>query len=301
MLSPNFDEILGVGIDYITATSSRRASTDTLADFGHWLVSQEMAQGCKRGNYRAQGYRGAAAGRAAYGLGYNGTIVRLSSTCAAEYWQQLTGVAERVTRLDLQVTTRNERQCAFRIANHHKEAKTAPTRRGRKAQFKCFYGPQGAETLTIGSRSSERYGRIYDKGLESGEEQYHQSVRYELELHRESAMSAALHIDSQMDEQREVLALVSEFFSVHALRLGFYDRVSPQVLDRNHLRSQKSGFASTAMQSIPEHVRFLRYISVCIKPGIQRLLAAGFEQEVFSALGLGESVTLNAGALQPTP
>jgi DNA relaxase NicK len=57
----------------------------------------------------------------------------------------------------------------------------------------CKGGRDGGEKLTLGRRSSEVYGRIYDKGKQIGAESF---LRWELEIKGKSAQALALYIEA---------------------------------------------------------------------------------------------------------
>jgi len=274
-----------VGIDYITATSHQRTNASPLFAFGAWLVSEEVAQGCVRGNYRAQGYRGFIAGRAAVGLSQQGTICRLSAKVAANHFEQLLNLADNVTRLDVQATLLPGVLPPEALLQHHKELLRAQRGRGKPAQFAMRYGPHGPESCSLGNRLSDRYGRVYDKGKESGEPEYAGCLRYELELHREQALRYAQRFDATDSQEADMLALLNSFFKSRGLR-----------------SSPLEGFAAAArlcscpaaiVDAIPDPLvrpptinRSIRYLERSIKPLVARLLAAGLHDEVYEALGL---------------
>lgn len=278
-----------VGIDYITATSHQRHFADSFASFGSWLVSQEVAEGCKRSDYRASGYRGFSAGRAAVGVSRQGAIVRLSSKCAEENWEQLVDLADNVTRLDIQATIGGVDSPTSRIRSHHQELMRAPRFRGKPAQFKAFYGAGGCETINTGNRQSDRFGRIYDKWVESGLECYRGCVRYELELHRDVAFQTANQISTSTEGGALMLWTVAKFFSNRALVVPEFVRagnLQPFASDR----LRKGTCATEREIVIKELVRALRFMNVQVRPSVLRLWEAGYSKEVLAALGLSDLV-----------
>lgn len=285
MSQSEISSFLEVGVDYITATSHQRNPADSLYSFGRWMVSEEASNGCKSGDWRASGYRGFRAGRACVGIGRQGCIVRASGESASEYWNQLYHVADNITRLDLQVTTHNGRVAPDRIRKHHAETKRAACGRGRPAAFKCFYGPNGAETLVLGSRASDRYCRIYDKGLESGEQRYRDAVRYELELKRDAALNMAGYLDSQENDQALMVAEVHKFLCNRGTHSGFYNCNCRRFVDCVHELRQSSALSVTGRQRAPELTRVLKWLRVCVSPSVTRLRGAGLDSEVCAALG----------------
>lgn len=284
MSQAEISRIVEVGIDYITTTSHQRDSTNSLYSFGRWLVSEEVSKGCKHSDWRASGYRGFRAGDTCVGISRQGTIVRASAQSAASYWNQLYHFSDNVTRLDVQVTTINGAVPSRRIAKHHKEARRVSRQRGRPASFKVFYGPGGAESIHLGSRQSDRYLRIYDKGLESGLPEYEGAVRYELELKRDSAKNCAAWLDSQENDQAQMVAIVHKFLHIRGTRSGFYNCNCSRLQDCSHSTLQNFAFLGSANQVAPEVARILKWLHVCVRPSVSRLEKAGLLSEVRNAL-----------------
>jgi len=291
--------ITEVGVDYITATSHQRDSASPFRSFAKWLVSQEVQAGCKDSDWRASGYRGRHAGSVAFGVSQQGSIVRASSDCAREHWQQLLCLADNVTRLDLQVTVRPVAGSTATLSRHHKELLKAPRSRGKPAGFKMWYGPSGPEAATVGKRISDRYGRIYDKWLESQLEEYLGCLRYELELHRHVALATAQHLDSQEFDQDAILHQVSTFFRGRGLRIGFDCQVPRDMTDGERLNHSRSLIRSSG-RSIPEVTSALRWIHNSVAPSVRRLIESGHREQVLRALGLTEVPATLAGASSST-
>lgn len=300
-MEPLLDEVLEVGIDYITATSHQRDSASPLLAFGHWLVSEEVSGGCKNRTFRASGYRGQQSGRAAFGLSRQGVIVKASAEVARDNWPQLYQFSDNVTRLDVQVTSRPMRGVTATLQAHHKEARCAARRRGRTATFKCFYGPSGPESLTLGRRCSDRYGRVYDKGLESGRQEYSGAVRYEVELHREVAKTTCAVLDSQEHDQFVMAALVDKFMFDRGLHCGFFSKSSPGIADVARRAFVHGLLVRPGSQIAPEVSRVLTWLRVCVSPSVARLCASGLEREVLDALGLCGAGLSNVGLCESVP
>lgn len=282
---PNPDEVIDVEIDYITATSHQRSATNGLASFGSWMVAEEVQRGCKDSSWRATGYHGRHAGGTAFGVGAQGCIVRASSRCAREHWRQLLTLADNVTRLDVQVTVRPVAGPTATLSRHHKELLKAPRGRGKEVKFHAWYGPAGIESIEIGKRVSDRFGRVYDKGLQSGLVEWQGCLRYEVELHRHLALRTALLLDSQEQDQAEMLSQVHTFMSVRGLRLGFSPQPAARsaVNDALELRPRRS--VTSAFDHPPEVVRVLRWLANSVRPSVQRLIESGYGEEVSRALG----------------
>lgn len=275
-----------IGIDYITATSRSSSGANPFTAFAKWMVSEEVSKGCATRDWRASGYHGRIAGACAYGVSHQGSIVRASSSAACEHWQQLLNLADNVTRLDVQFTVRPVAGPTATLSRHHKELLRAPRLRGKPATFKAWYGPGGIEAIQIGKRISDRYGRVYDKGLESQLEEYAGCLRYEVELHRELALNTAHFLDSQELDQAAMAGKVLEFMSIRGLRVeSAWLKQLAGAVNGNELR-QESRFATRAGTKAPEVIRSLKWMTNSVRPAVQRLIDCGYREEMLEALGL---------------
>src|SRR5829696_6782177 len=115
------DKVLDSGIDYITATARGRNTESSLSAFGRFIVNEQIQRGEKVRNFYFSGYRGSVAGSASYGVRHDGSVIRLSSGVAKEYWAQVYHLCTNVSRLDLQVTVRPAEGPIERLTQHHAE------------------------------------------------------------------------------------------------------------------------------------------------------------------------------------
>jgi len=280
-----------VSIDYITATSACGPTTRNLCAFAKWLVSQEVQEGCRARPWSNTGYRGTVAGSIAYGVSQQGGIVRASNQVSREHWGQLLSLADNVTRLDLQVTLRPLAGTTATLRRHHRELLKAPRQRGKPIKFKVYYGPDGPEGIHIGRRVSDRFGRVYDKGLESGLPEYQGYLRYEVELHRKVAYGMAQFLDSQELDQRAMLHYVHTFFTVRGLSTSgtWHIPMDPAVFLHG---AQDCELPPAVNRSRPEVVKALRWLHNSVRPCVERLTALGLAEEVQRALGVHSEIRM---------
>lgn len=282
-----------VGVDYITTTSHSGTTTRHLCAFAEWLVSQEIQKGCRSRPWRNTGYCGTVAGSVAFGVSQQGGIVRASGEVSQQHWQQLHSLADNVTRLDLQVTLPAVAGTTATLRKHHRELLNAPRTRGKPLQFKVYYGPDGPEGIHVGRRVSDRFGRVYDKGLESRSSAYDGHLRYELELHRTLALRTTQMLDSQELDQLAMVHQVHSFFLIREFKLASAWLLPPAgaVITASQLRDCE--LPPRVKKSAPEVVRALRWMHNSVRPAIARLFEAGYHEEVLRALELDQVVHRN--------
>jgi hypothetical protein len=278
-VSLQIDSILEVGIDYITATNRLGEHHRSFHDFGLWLVAQEADKGESRNDWRFSAYRGARAGRAAYGRRYDGSCVRLSGAVAAEHWAQLTTLATNVSRLDLQVTVCPDGGPTKRLASHYRQLRRKNRGRGRPAKVKLWVGLDGPECLEVGKRVSNRYLRVYDKAVQSKLPYYLGALRYEAELKNETAWVIAQSLNFKPDEAGEICSYVSMLARNRGLHISLAAGRSVSDLGAGHFRLRSEAYLGEADRKV-------MWIRNCVRPSVLAFLARGERGVVLDALGL---------------
>lgn len=136
-----------------------------------------------------KGYFGWTQGRIRFGQRYDGSLVIASGGTAKSLCDCLDTSGVHVSRLDIAVT-------AWMEGDHTSLAETlaaaASIARDQglmhpKTKITFVKGFGGGDTVYIGSRTSDRMLRVYDKWRESGDDGYKFAWRYELELKNDMA------------------------------------------------------------------------------------------------------------------
>jgi len=265
--------VLAAGVDWLTCTAATPARAELLASIGWAIVYKEAEGGNDLKPWMWKGYEGITAGGASVGKRSDGSLIRLSSGCAADNWRRPANVAEHVSRIDLAVTARLPAS-----ANPAAEAWAGATgsgsgRRGRPVQKATHIETRTeGETCYLGSRKSARFGRLYNKGLESKMEEYRDCWRWEVEYKEHAATPIALSVAECGSESEAVLAYVWDTFSTWGVppSWGLGARVPSQAADRQPSDDE----------------RRLAWLYGQVRPVIARLIANGRRADVLSALGL---------------
>lgn len=103
----------------------------------------------------------------------------------------------RVTRLDLALDVKDELIGLVALANCPR-VKDAP---GSARKWSQVSGSDGGQTIYIGSRQSEKFLRVYDKAIESGQLD-RPWTRFELEIKGDTARKVAGEFLSMLDDVR---------------------------------------------------------------------------------------------------
>jgi len=270
--------LLEAGCDYITVTAASSAARKDLVEFGKYLVRDAVRGGAKQTVCRTLGYKGESAPGVSWGQRDDSALLRTTSHKAAEHWNQIFDLGEHCTRFDVQITLRTEQTPHEIMSAVWKRNPGWTTGEGRKSKVKKVVGPSGIESMFFGSRQSEKFFRIYDKGIESGDEWYRMAVRWELEFKGDCSQSFADQLSRSENPDGSMVATV----------LGFADR-------RLRIRPSAGNLPECAGNEIicrqtSEPARGcnkeLRWLYHSVRPCVERLIAAGQRKETLTALGL---------------
>lgn len=205
--------IFSAGVDWITASGCPGSSSLAMEKFWDELESNERAAGRDVKPAARLGYKGWQAQGAFFGRSTQGVLCQLTTLRAALGAKELTTLATKVSRLDVQVTVfcgrdgPNLAQEGFNALDQKRRSK------GRMHAYSYTLTRPAGATLSINQRISDLYGRLYDKGAEAKLGPPHFLWRYELEMKRKPAHRWA-HILAGSERPAALSCeLVHEFYS----------------------------------------------------------------------------------------
>jgi len=159
------------GVDYFTSTSRKE-------EVGHkWYLLwnryrlESREKGDKVTVFERFGYNCQTIGGLTYGKSKEfGYLMTASSDAAHLTWQKVLPSASNITRLDLQFTfiaeMFTEQDNVGPIMRQYLGLKESDYKSDRT--YSCMENSRGGETLYVGARSSNQFGRMYNKSIESG-------------------------------------------------------------------------------------------------------------------------------------
>ncbi len=252
-------------------TSRASGAADALWDVGRRLCSAGEQEGEFPTAWHAHGYRGASINGLAYGARGDGCYVRLSGRKCAEHWFEALTTAENCTRIDLAVDTQFHRPVTTLVDECYLEIPDALKHRGRPPMRRLVKDTRGGQTLYFGARSSERFGRLYDKGVEAKTDQPGRRWRWELEAKQNAAQTFAHAIARAESPTSFIQGAVAGFF--HA-RCG----VSIAELSRSVISNES--------QDPPSAARLLQWLAIGVRPTVAKLVKVYGRQRVLHSLGI---------------
>lgn len=164
------------------------------------------------------------------GKSEQGCMVQASGALAWSNWRTLGKGAHHCTRLDLQVTWPIDGSPGQYIRDMYECGQASPKREGRTAGLTLTDTPQGAKMLTVGSRQSLLYGRMYDKGRESGLPEYDGWVRWEIEVKGEQANDLDQYLRLDEMEIPHTRSIVSNFWTQRGMS-PFWDTYEAMFIE----------------------------------------------------------------------
>jgi DNA relaxase NicK len=130
---------------------------------------------------------------------------------------------------------------------------------------------RGGQTLYFGARSSERFGRLYDKGIESKSHKAGLRWRWEVEAKETAARMFADGLKTTASPESYVQGVVAGFFWSRAgVRLA---------------QLEPSGFHKTEHPE-PSSARLLHWLASGVRPTVAKLTKVYGRERVLHALGI---------------
>lgn len=197
----------------------------------------------------------------------------LTGLTAGEYWYSIAPKSTNVTRIDLAVTVEAVEPKPEYIQQVYL---AIPEEYNRSRQYSLLQNKTGGLTLYVGNRSSYNYGRLYDKGVETGDYKPGNQFRYEVELKKPKSYDTAMEIAHRVRTgevlEPMIVNYVYHWFYVRGLQPAFeadQNYVSPDIQARISTKDSK-----------------LTWLRTSVRPTVTRLIEAGFGREVLEALDL---------------
>lgn len=202
---------------------------------------------------------------------HEGYMMILQGGIANRYWPDVLPVARKVSRLDLCVTAYFE-DPILNVAQQHYASLGDANNKQRK--FSIIQNSEGGQTLYLGSRNSDYFGRVYDKGAQKGGEPGY-AWRYEIEIKAKKTTGLGKRLFAawvnDLPVYENIATTVYDWFKVRGITPKW--RVSGQ---RIHIETQVD---------ITTVDRKLRWLNTQVSPTIEELISLGYRADVERAIG----------------
>ena len=268
---------VSLGVDYLTVTAREQTRVDLLRAQSFALAEVEMSLGFRGRPWSMSGYEGFKCGGLEYGERYDGCIVRLHDTPAQSHWRRFYEHCDNCTRIDLQATFNLDQPVTAMLRSHLREMRLRDRKRKGKPQTALHVSRDGGITIDSGYRGSDRFLRIYDKGVQSGVVQYLNCIRYEAELKNRQAQMTAFWLFGLSSEHSSV--------ALYVLALSSERGATPGTLSKD--------FYSTASRDAPkmparlsDDVKAREWLRKSVRPTVRYLASVDGSDSVRRLLGI---------------
>lgn len=238
---------------------------ELMADSGYTIKPRAML-----------GYIGVAASNCFVGGRDDGWLVQFTGFHADEAFDETWHPKANISRLDLQVTVTYDEMPLTIIDDAYEQSTSANSELPKERRRKIWkiVGDNGGETLYLGSWKSEQYGYIYNKEVESEDPLFTKSWRYEIRLKNDIARQAYQKLCLPHDERHQMIALlVAGWFAKRGVTVPWTVSDVGDILPI--VKTQPSDIE-----------RSLWWLERQVRPVVQRLVDAGFMDQVSQALGI---------------
>lgn len=260
---------LAASVDYLTATTKSDAATANLLDTLYTKCFGDSLHEFTWRPWRFKGFVGRSTEGVRYGIRGEEGIAILSGSRASSHWREIAGEAQNITRIDLALTVEFETPMPHLAREFYREAQESGM-----ANYGYVTTTRGGSTLYVGSRTSQFYGRLYDKSSEQGGESG-KIWRWEVEVKKPKAKMAITTLIDQTEPAEWIHNYIHEWFTMRGIECP-----------------QPGLYMDTALEIgaiVKTTDKTLSWLRTQVRPAVGKLINCGFKDQVQEALGLNIS------------
>lgn len=251
-------DVVAAGVDWLSMSCDAPSGIAALLSYRDNLVRGCLDAGFKLRPWGGHGYVGIRIEHCRFAVGRAGVLVQLSSERARRDWRLVVQHSSNVSRIDLATTVRAD-PGAGSLARGGYQAVTRSARgAGRPIGYALLQTSTGADTLYVGSRASDQFGRLYDKGRESGDAALANCWRYEVEYKRRPALDQARALYASEAEALTVAGTCHRWFAAR--------RIDPVY------RPGELGDAVSLAAPVADDTRWLEWVRRCVQPRAREMV-----------------------------
>lgn len=257
--------------DYVSLTLRDAALVETMYQRGIRFLTHESKLGYVTREADMHGYHLLRAGGVQVGRSAVGAWVTLIGERAEAWYDQFMNFGAQATRIDLAVTAEYfaaEERLASREYDRLMDEKAHTSKR----KYALVRSQNDGETLYVGSRKSDTFGRLYDRGVKSRSHDSGKLWRWEVEYKQAKAGAVWSGLTGGAKSSTMAAGLVSEWFSKRGV-------VPPATTETYVLDPVE-------YEKFPTVENKLEWLRQQVRPSVERLIAAGFFTETCKSLGI---------------
>lgn len=264
--------VLESQVDWITATARTGHGGTELLDLGATILTEERGKGNYGRPTTFEGYHGTVSQHCFVGYRLDGACIRLGGSLARDRWSQVAHLATNVSRLDVAVTCASEPGTDHLAIDYWRGTAGLARREGRPLEYTLIQTRGAGDTLYCGRRSSERFGRIYDKHQESKGLYPKGSWRFELEYKGGPAKEISARLAAAADVPRAILGIIENRYQEWGV-ITPWDTVTATISDR-------------APRTPTDNESRMKWLTEQVSGTVERLSASYTGEQLRKALGL---------------
>lgn len=273
--------IVDSGIDWITATGDAMGNAGALAAVGYQVLKDKRDAGFEVKLASRFSFRGFASDHFFVGDNDHGACVIVSGSECVPLGAKIIRAADNVSRLDLQVTVSTGIERPYLALDHYRMLRALYVQNSTRRNVSIIQNYPVGETLMLGKRTSDCYGRIYDKGVESKTAAARSLWRYEVELKRKPAAQVALqHVFSDRPLS-DVSSFVHQWFTARGCAPRWapeVDRQAGEPLFHSHTSRYLPWFRDSVRHSVRKAITLHGLVPVVEALGLDELLPEGMHE-----------------------
>lgn len=263
-------------VDWLTITyRDAKARTEAQERMAARML-RKAADGFKETAWSSYGFDGWSVGGLSYGTRPDCDMIRLSGPDAQEHWKAFYELGGNVTRYDVAVTIWLQRAVVGLGSREFERLNSSVDTDTLHRRYSHVQSTGGGNTLYVGSRSSRWFGRLYDKGVESGSERAGICWRYEVEAKEDAAKSLSADIARSSMGATDIARFVARWFGDRRIAVLFPD--------------DGTGSAIALPRRITDVERKLHWLGEQVSPSVKYLCEMGHRTEVLRILHLQDGV-----------
>lgn len=230
-------------VDWITATAQAGSSGRPFRQVGASIIDDERAAGGDVKPAALRDYVGWRGDGFFVGKRAADAIITATGRRAPPHWENVTRHADNVSRLDLQVTLWTHGEQPELAREEWENLRQLPPSRGRPRSLTLIQSHPHGETLNVGKRSSDAYGRCYDWATAHKAGEPRTIWRFEVEYKRLYASRHSRALLTVDDRERSIRDTVHAWFAVRGVRLPWSLQDSQLSVESSALEIQRDPLA----------------------------------------------------------
>lgn len=213
--------VISSGPDWITATAKRGSKFVSMCDLGHEVLWQRKDAGRATSSASRMGFQGWSCDGFFYGVRDDLAICIASGPNTPTLVKPIIEVADNVSRLDLQVTVFAGAEQPNLAIEGYRRLTRQRTEAHRPGMVTLITSDPKGQTLNVNKRTSDSFGRLYDKASESDLGPPRSIWRAETEFKRSYAMDHALALRSAASISSHTRTQVHRWWSRKGVDMPF--------------------------------------------------------------------------------